>query len=479
MQLNSTKRTKILATIGPASSTKETIIKLVQNGLSAVRINFSHGNQEDHKKQVTIVREIEKELQIPIAIIQDLQGPKIRLGELLNPLFLIEGEKIILFFGEKQTDEKIPVAYNIFPFIKKNDLIYINDGLVSLKVIDITKDSAICKILSGGSISSNKGVNLPTTHIPLDGLTKKDKEDLLFGLQENLEFDYIAVSFVQSGEDIKSVRKFLGNKSCKIIAKIETSQAIKNLETIIHESDAVMIARGDLAIEIGQEEVPIIQRNIISLARKHNTPIIVATQMQESMTTNLEPTRAEVNDVATAVLDQVDCVMLSGETAIGRYPAETVFMMNKIIERVGKYFEENQQKEYSQITVENSHTQLAAVAASASMLAFQVEAKLLFVRTETGKTVFQLAAYRPTVPIVALTSDIKVVRQLALVWGITSILITAETDETLYKSLIKEFHDRQMLKKDDNIVLITGTRPGKAGHTNIINVTRVGEESFI
>lgn len=468
------KKTKILATLGPNTHTEEMIKKLVQNGMNAVRLNFSHGTHADHQERINLIRKIEKELGIPITIVQDLQGPKIRLGNLVEEKHILtKGSSVTLFFGKDQVDASIPVSFDIFPYIKVGETIFINDGIIQLVVKELVNQQAICEVIAGGEIRSHKGLNLPTTTIPNASLTEKDKEDLAFGLEN--EVDYVAVSFVQSGDDIKHVKSLIAESKNppKIISKIERATAVKNLESIIHESNAVMIARGDLAVEIGQEEVPIIQRTIIKLARQHNTPIIVATQMLESMIHNSEPTRAEVNDVATAVLEQVDAVMLSAETAIGNYPVEAVSMMDRIIRRVEAYYYETH-KEYQLVSVEGEREQTTAIAAAASLLAHQLQAKMIFALTASGRTAMRIASYRPLQPIIGLADNISVYRQLSLVWGtIPFYLQSINYDAKAYAEIITTLQAIHKLEKHDKIVLVSGKHPGVAGHTNIINVTQV------
>ncbi len=471
------KKTKILATLGPSSSTEEIILRLRHNGMNAARLNFSHGTYEDHKKNIESIRRIEEKLKVPTAIIQDLQGPKIRLGNLAQEPVRLEPQKnITLYFGKEQTDNRIPVQLNIFPHLTVGNHIFINDGIIRLRVDKVNNEEAICTVMAGGEIRSHKGVNLPDTQLPNVALTEKDKKDLEFGIQHKV--DYVAVSFVQDASDIETVRKIISayEHQPKIIAKIETASAVKHLENIIIAADCVMVARGDLAVELGQEEVPIIQRTIIALGKKYNKPIIIATQMLESMITNAEPTRAEVNDVATAVLDEVDAVMLSAETAAGNYPTETVAMMDKIIKRVEKYFQ-HIHKSFSLNTIKDFSDQTTAIAAAASVLAHQVKAKKILTLTASGKTPLRIASYRPLIPIHVLTDNLLVYRQLNLVWGVTSYYLPKiETNENAYEYLEKTLLSHQELEKNDKIVLVTGTHPGKAGHTNIISVTRIGEK---
>lgn len=467
------KKTKILATLDPSSSTSEIITELFLHGMNAVRLNFSHGTHEDHLKNITIIRALEKERNVPIAIVQDLQGPKIRVGTLSSPIIIHRGEEVRLQYGENQDGKGIPVQENIFPFLKPGDPIFINDGIIRLNVVTSNKDFAICHVVEGGEIRTHKGINIPETQLPNMSLTEKDEKDLAFGLKNGV--DYIAISFVQKAKDIIAVKKMLDNARNKprIIAKIETKAAVNELEDIIHESDAVMVARGDLAVELGQEEVPIIQREIIALARKHNTPVIIATQMLESMITNPEPTRAEVNDVATGVLDEVDAVMLSGETAAGKHPVKAVSMMNKIIKHTEKYL---RAKTNNYVLPQLEHTDdfTSAIDAAAAVIVNQLQAKIVFAQTATGKTAFRLAAYRPKATLIAVSDSKIVCRQLALTWGIKAFYLEKITDthSLTYIHLIRDILHKHEIENNARIVLITGKHPGKAGHTNTIHVSQ-------
>ena len=471
--INIHKKSKIIATLGPSTQTEETITSLVANGMNVARLNFSHGTQHEQEEKLKLVRKIEKEQDQPIAILQDLQGPKIRLGDLAQePQLLTNGESIILFHGLVQKNEEIPVSTNIFPFLHEGNSVLINDGLIHLKVEKIEKEKAVCKVIIGGEILSHKGINLPDTTLPNVALTEKDKNDLLFGLDH--EVDYIALSFVQSAEDIKHLRHIITNHQHhpKIVAKIETKSAVKNVEEIIQETDVVMIARGDMAVEVGQEEVPLIQRRIIRLCREYNKPVIIATQMLESMMYNPQPTRAEVSDIANAVIEQVDALMLSGETALGKYPIEAIHMMNKVIRRIEQ--EDTFHDGISHIRIEDAQDQTTAIAAAASLLARQLRAKMIFSLTASGKTALKLSLYRSSMPVISVTHSLLVCRELALVYGIHSFYKkTIKDNEGTYAEIIEHMMKNEALQKDDKIVMVTGTNPGEEGYTNSISVTTI------
>ena len=468
------KKTKIVATLGPATETEEMIRKLAENGMNVARFNFSHGTHEDHEKRFHIVRKLEKELNKPIAILQDLQGPKIRLGDLKEESMIItKDQNLTLFYGKEQKDERIPVQVDIFPHLKVHHKILINDGLICLKIEKLENNEATCIVVDGGEIRPHKGVNLPDTTIPNIALTQKDKIDLAFGLK--LGVDYVAMSFVQTADDIRELRKLIGNGKYipRIIAKIETSAAVKNLNDIINEADAVMVARGDMAVEIGQEEVPIVQRHIIARAREYNKPVIIATQMLESMIHNAQPTRAEVSDIANGVIEQVDALMLSAESAHGDYPLEAVMMMSKIIKRVERYCHDSH-SQYVFPSVEDNRNQTTAIAAAATILAYQLNAHMIFTLTSTGKTARRLSVYRPEVPVIAVTDNPLVYRQLALSYGVSAyILDKIEDNEKAYDYIIKHMKQDGNLNTNDTVVMVTGTNPGIEGHTNAIKVTQI------
>ncbi|MCX7928340.1 MAG: pyruvate kinase [Patescibacteria group bacterium] len=470
---HSLKRTKIVATIGPASDSSKIIEKLIKNGLNVARLNFSHGTHETHLANAQKIREASKKLGKPVAILQDLQGPKIRLGILSEEKINLKKGQIVTFYhANLQIDNRIPIQVDIFPYLEKNNHILINDGLTRLSVISVNKQKkeAVCEVKVANPISSKKGINLPDTKLPTMSLTQKDIEDLK--ITEKLDADYVALSFVQSIDDIYALRKILGKMANppKIIVKLETKEAVKNLESLIKESDAVMVARGDLAIEIDPENVPIVQKQVIKLARKHHTPVIIATQMLESMVNNPEPTRAEVNDVATAVLDRVDAIMLSAETATGNYPVEAVAMQKRIIKRVEKHYHESSSN-YALDALEESTDQTTGVAAAACILAHQLKASLIIVVTSSGKTAARVASYRPTAPIIGITDNAKTLNQLTLLWGVKAFRSPDyKTDFEIFEFAKLQITKLGYVQKGDKIVFVSGQKPHQPGSTNTISV---------
>ncbi len=471
MSVQNFKRTKIIATLGPSSSTEEIIEKLAIAGMNVARLNFSHGTYDTHEKNVALVRKVSEKVGKPIAIMQDIQGRKIRLGILREePQMLSKGQKVNFVFEADQQKDEIPVRVNIFPQLHVGHIILINDGAIVLEAKKIHANSAECVIKVGGPIRSNKGVNLPTTDLAKDPITQKDKEDILFGLSQRV--DYLAISFVQDARDIVYVRDFCkkAGYTPKIIAKIERTQAVENLDAITQVVDGILIGRGDLGVQVGQEDVPLIQRKAIVIAKKYEKPVIVATQMLESMIENPQPTRAEVNDVATAVLDKVDAVMLSAESAQGSYPVEAVTMMKNIILRVEEHIGEALPQQF--LTIQSNN--LRAIASSATFLAEQLSAKILFTFTTSGHTATQIAAFRPTMLIVAVTDDKTVYEQLALIWGVRAYLVKKISDNNkIYKELLSILKKQKIVESGDTAIVVGGTHPGISGHINEIQVLEV------
>lgn len=461
------KRNKILATIGPASNNYEMIHQLMKNGANGFRLNFSHGTYDERVEQVRLIRKISEELSKPVAIVQDLQGPKIRLGDFEGTIHLKAGESFSLKYKSKYPKEKhLPIQYDISKRVEKGQSILLNDGRVRASVVSTRSGVVMLRAENEGSISSRKGVNLPETDFSGDIITAKDRQDIKFGA--TLDIDYVALSFVQSADDIKNLRRLLDQEgsNAKIIAKIETNTAAKNLEPIVEVADAIMVARGDLALEIRPEAVPIIQRDIITLALKHKKISIVATQMLGSMTNAPEPTRAEVSDVATAVLLGADCVMLSEETASGNYPAESVAMMKRIILYAQPNTEEIDTIEtFVPTTIQDS------IATAVIQLAKQTGAAAIVANTKTGATALSISSLRPSVPIAIVTADKKISQQLSLVYGSKSYRRREGKNAT---SLLTDFMlEEKVLAKGDIIVSASGQQPGISGATDTIKVRKL------
>ncbi len=464
------KKTKIICTIGPSSWDYETLKMLAEAGMNVARLNFSHGSQEEKSQQIKFIRQISEELNKPIMILADLSGPKLRLGH-LEGIHQIKKGDIINLTLNPTSDNEIPIQFDLSPFVKKEQRIYLNDGLVELKVVEVRNKVIVAEAQNSGVISSNKGVNIPDTYLKDASFTSKDFEDAEFALREDV--DYIALSFVQRPDDLDKPRELIQKHQSrtKIMVKIEKSEAVENLEEIILRADAVMVARGDLAIEIPAAKVPIVQQKTIRIARQHHKPVVVATQMLESMIENPRPTRAEVSDVANAVLDQVDAVMLSAESANGKYPVEAVRTMKEVILSVEENldYKHSIQINWEKISKEDLH--FNALTSAASNLAYNAQAKAVVVGTKTGRTAHMLSAFRPTSEIIAVVHDMKVYNQLALVWGVYATIIEPDEDiDAFLQRVHKRLEELDIMKKGDRVVIITGETVGIAGQTSTIRL---------
>jgi len=462
--LKASKRTKIIATVGPSTNSYEQILALIQAGANGIRLNFSHGNLEERTQQIAWVRKASKAYGKPVAVIQDLQGPKIRLGDFEGVITVRKGQS--LAFGYKADYEKtgvIPLQYNLAKKVKRGEHLYLYDGKVKT-IISSVKDNIVhVRAANDGILIKRKGINVPDTDFAGDIITKKDKKDITFG--STTDIDYVALSFVQSASDIAHLKKILKNlgSSAKVIAKIETKPANENVEEIIEEADGVMVARGDLAVETSPESVPVIQRKIIGLGHKYGKFTIVATQMLASMTETPEPTRAEVSDVATAVIVGADCVMLSDETASGKYPVEAVEVMKRII----LYTQENMPLkavfEYAE-----PHTAQSAISEAIIGLAQAINARAIVAETKSGATALQIAAHRTKTPVIAVTSNSRVAQQLAIVYGVKSYV--RPDDKLQATELTNWLHRNKVLNKGDIVVTASGQHPGVVGTTDTIKV---------
>ncbi|MGY4893579.1 MAG: pyruvate kinase [Candidatus Saccharimonadota bacterium] len=464
------KRTKILATLGPATDTPEMVENMLAAGVNGIRLNFSHGSHDEREIQIPMIREASKKVGKPVAILQDLQGPKIRLGALQDNHFAVKrGDEIILDHAVVEHDGSatLPVQYNLAEKVKVGEPIYIFDGKVRTTVIEITSETAIkLRVENDGTLMSKKGINLPDTDFGGDILTPKDLKDIEYGLGQDI--DYVALSFVQSAEDIHNLRQILvaGGSQAQIIAKIETKAAIKPevMEEIVKATDGIMVARGDLAVEAGAEIVPIVQRRLLALCRKHGKLSIVATQMMASMVDSPEPTRAEVSDVANAVIQGADTVMLSDETANGSYPLETVAAMKKVI----LYTQEHAPvAPIHDIAAKN--VQLDAISTAAVTLAEQLKVDAIIAETKSGATAATIAAHRPNLPIVSVTSEVRAAQQLALSYANRSYVRddSAEAGFDLFKELKAEgFFGEDAAK----VIIVSGQQPGIIGTTDTIKV---------
>jgi pyruvate kinase len=471
--MSAIKKTKIIATVGPACNTKEKLWELVLAGANIFRLNFSHGTHEQHLQVIKYIRELNKENNANIAILQDLQGPKIRTDEVENNgVELKEGSKIII---TKETclgtSEKISTSYKSLPTdVKTGDIILIDDGKIELKVLGTNKTEVTAEVVYGGVLKSKKGINLPNTDVSEPSLTEKDKKDLLFGIENNV--DWIALSFVRRAEDLADLKSIIRQhgKDIKVVAKIEKPQAIQNIDAIIEETDAIMVARGDLGVEILMEEVPMIQKMIVTKCNKIGKPVIIATQMMESMITNPRPTRAETNDVANAIVDGADAVMLSAETASGQYPVLTVKSMARICLSV----EKQAPNIYYKDAHDDANTYSDSVIATACDLADTTKAKAIIGLSQSGYSAYRIAAHRPKADIYIFTGNKQFVTASNLIWGVRAFYYDkfSSTDETIEG--IKNFLVKEGLLSKGDLYVTTASMPvtGKQ-HANMLKLSVV------
>ena len=466
------RNTKIIATLGPSSSSPLKIHSLFQAGADIFRLNFSHGNHDDHRKRVFHIRQYEKRLGRPIAILGDLQGPKIRIGIFKKTnVILKNNQRFVLDLNPKEGDQnRVFLPHKeIFKSVKKNNKILIDDGKIILNIDKVLSDQIITEVLVGGKISNKKGVNIPETFLKMSSLTKKDIKDLKFCL--DLSLDYIALSFVQKSKDINDLKKYVGNQT-GIMAKFEKPMAIKNMDEILEHCDAAMVARGDLGVEMPPEEVPIIQKKIVQSCRDFGIPVVVATQMLDSMVESPSPTRAEASDVATAVFDSADCLMLSAETASGKFPVESVKIMDRIIRGVENDNSYRQILESKQIKLEETTSD--AISSAASQVVKTVLAKAIFTYTRSGATAKRAARERPTVPIIGLSPERITARQLALIWGVHTIhALEPKSFSGMIDNACELAKKEGIVKKGDYVVITAGAPIGVSGSTNNLRIAKI------
>ncbi len=463
--LKAFKRTKIIATVGPSTNSYESIERLIKSGANGLRLNFSHGTHKERDQQIAWIRKASKAAGKPVAIIQDLQGPKIRLGDFEGIVNVALGQS--LTFGYEADYERtgvLPIQYDLSKKVKRGERLYLYDGKIRTTVTAVKDKKVFVRAENGGILIKRKGINVPDTDFLGDIITKKDQEDIAYGSTNDI--DYVALSFVQTPDDIKKLRRLLVNlgSSAKIIAKIETRLAVVHLELIAQESDGLMVARGDLATETLPEEVPIIQRKIIELGMKHAKPTIVATQMLASMSESPEPTRAEVSDVATAVLLGTDAVMLSDETASGKYPIEAVSVMKRVV----TYTQSHALHGPVLVDIDSLPGKTRAISNAIIRLANSVDAVAIVAETKSGATALHVSSRRPNIPIIAATSVPRVAQQLAVVYGTKSYV---RPDNKLQATKLTNWlHRSKVLKRGDVVVTASGKYPGVMGTTDTIKV---------
>ncbi|HVV60065.1 MAG TPA: pyruvate kinase [Gaiellaceae bacterium] len=462
------RRTKIVATIGPATSTHEEVRALVDAGVDAVRMNFSHGSHEDHAERAAVVRAVQEEVGKPLALIADLQGPKLRIGDLDAPRVLVRDEEITVVGEAHAADGELPVMPAVISeVLRPGHDVLIDDGHVRLAVEDVENGRARCRVVVGGEVKTHKGVNLPGVPLPIPSLTKKDLDDLAFALK--LGVDYIALSFVRAAADVRDLQAIIRQQGspARVIAKIEKAEALEALDEVIAEADAIMVARGDLGVEIGAAPVPLLQKRIILQCLAQGKPVITATQMLESMIEHAEPTRAEASDVANAILDGTSAVMLSAETATGAYPVEAVATMDRIARAVepSMGYRHQMPEPGEQTTVGR------AMSNAACDLAETLGASAIIVPTFTGRTASAVARLRPHRPIVGLSHHQTSVQQMALEWGVEPVLMEETEDvEDLWTRALESARKSGAVESGDRVVITAGTAVNLPGSTNVIKV---------
>ena len=466
------RNTKIIATLGPSSSSPLKIHSLFQAGADIFRLNFSHGTHSDHRKKVFHIRQYEKRLGRPIAILGDLQGPKIRIGTFKKKsITLVNNQKFELDLDPEPGNEKrvfLPHP-EIFKSVKKNTKVLIDDGKILLNIIGVNSEKITTEVLNGGKISNMKGVNIPDTLIKMSSLTKKDIKDLEFCL--DLSLDYVALSFVQKAKDLIDLKKHIGSQT-GIMAKFEKPLAIKRMDEILFHCDAAMVARGDLGVEMPPEEVPIIQKRIVQSCRDFGKPVVVATQMLDSMINSPSPTRAEASDVATAVFDAADSLMLSAETASGKFPVQSVQIMDRIIRGVENDNSYRQILESKKIKLEETTSD--AISSAASQVVKTVLAKAIFTYTRSGATAKRAARERPTVPIIGLSPDRITARQLALIWGVHTIhALEPKSFSGMIENACDLAKKEGIVKRGDYVVVTAGAPIGVSGSTNNLRIAKI------
>ena len=471
-----THMTKIVATLGPASSTEEEIQALFESGVDVFRLNFSHGTHNDHRRSIEIIRAIEQSAKRPIAIMMDLQGPKLRVGDFEGGSAMLENGSSFRFDMDNTLGnaERACLPHpEIFAALETDSDLLVNDGKIRLRVTDCGKGFAETVVIIGGEISNHKGVNVPGVVLPISSLTEKDRKDMQFGLDHGV--DWCALSFIQRPEDLAEARRLIAGRA-PILTKLEKPAAIDRLDEIIELSDAVMVARGDLGVEMPPEDVPVLQRRILRACRQAGKPVIVATQMLESMIDSPQPTRAEASDVATAVYDGADAVMLSAETAAGQFPVESVQMMNRIIERV-------ERDSHWRSTLDANHpepesTSADAISAAARQIAHTLSATAIVTYSMSGSTTLRAARERPDVPIISLTPNQGTARRLAIVWGVHSIFTSDASDfEDMTSRAGQHVYNDGFANPGERIIITAGVPFGTPGATNLIRIARVEDWS--
>ena len=471
------RKTKIVCTMGPSTDSDEILEGLIKSGMNVARCNFSHGSHEEHKGRMDRIKRLREKCDRPIAILLDTKGPEIRTGNFENDVVNVVTGQTFTLVADKNilgNNERVGITYpDLYKDVKEGTVILIDDGLVKMEVVKIDGTDIVCEVKNDGKIANHKGVNVPDVHINMEYMSEQDKSDIIFGISQDI--DFVAASFVRTADDVKEVRKVLddnGGEKVNIIAKIENSEGIINIDSIIDEADAIMVARGDMGVELPEEEVPIIQKMIIKKVYEAGKQVITATQMLDSMMNNPRPTRAETTDVANAIYDGTSAIMLSGETAAGKYPIEAVQTMSRIAERTERdinykrRFLDHHRKSRTDIT--------EAVCHATCMTAYDLESNCILTVTKSGRSARMISRFRPDCMIVAGSTEEKVVRQLNMSWGVTPVLIKEKEHVLeLFDYAVEVAKKKGLVKKDDVVVITSGVPLGKSGTTNMIKVHTV------
>ncbi|QLE00898.1 pyruvate kinase [Galbibacter sp. BG1] len=471
------KKTKIVATLGPATSSKEVLKDMIEAGVNVFRINFSHADYEDVKERIEMIRSLNKEYNYNTAILGDLQGPKLRVGVMKEDVIVSKGDEITFVTGEpfEGNAERVYMNYKEFPRdVQPGERILLDDGKLMFEVVATDKKAEVrAKVIQGGPLRSKKGVNLPNTNISLPALTKKDIKDAIFAVQQ--EVDWIALSFVRHSEDLMDLQKLIAehtDQKIPIVAKIEKPEAVENIDKIVAHCDGLMVARGDLGVEIPAQEVPLVQKQLVLRAKKARIPVIIATQMMETMISSLTPTRAEVNDVANSVMDGADAVMLSGETSVGAYPVQVIERMSSIINSVEHSHLIKVPQEPPHIKTKRYITK--SVCFHAASMANEINAKVISTLTNSGYTAFQISAWRPKAHILVFTSNKRILTQLSLLWGVKAFYYDkfVSTDQTI-EDVNQIACDKGFLEKGDMMISLAAMPIKEKGMVNTLRVTEI------
>ena len=478
----SKKKTKIVATLGPATSKKEVLRDMINAGVNVFRINFSHANYDDVKERIKLIRELNEEMETNTAILGDLQGPKLRVGVMGGEVVVAPGDEILFVTGDpfEGSAERVYMNYASFPQdVRPGERILLDDGKLIFEVLHTNGENEVkAKVIQGGPLKSKKGVNLPNTNISLSALTEKDVKDAIFAVQQ--EVDWIALSFVRFSQDLIDLQNLIKEHSehkIPIIAKIEKPEAVENIDKIVAYCDGLMVARGDLGVEVPAQEVPLIQKQLVLRAKKARIPVIIATQMMESMITSLTPTRAEVNDVANSVMDGADAVMLSGETSVGNYPVQVIEKMSSILKSVEGSSLINVPQTPPHIRTKRYITK--SVCYHAALMANEIQAKAISTLTNSGYTAFQISAWRPSAYILVFTSNKRILNQLSLLWGVKAFYYDryVSTDETI-EDVNKIACEKGFLDVGDMLISLAAMPIKDKGMVNTLRVTEIDSCSF-